>query len=310
MSVPRIGVVAVGSNSVRMLTANLDAALSQPVRGRVETALFLSMDEKKRFSEEAMERVAQAVASLCRQARAAGAQQLRMIGTSAMRDAVNRNELDFYIAATSPALLNRIISGEEEAQLSFLGATCVPPRPGVLGMIDIGGGSTEVATGTADEGLRFSRSLQLGASRLLMQQRIDTPRDLAAARHMVRAMLKSNLPALPEPAQEWTLVGGTGTTLAGMVEGLTYHDTLPEGIVLTLETVSEWLTRLADMTASQRSALPGMPPTRVHILPTGLAILEGVMEHVSIPQLRVSQRNNLDGYLYRLYKNPEEDGDG
>ena len=99
MTIKRMGVIAIGSNSVRMLTANLDAALSQPVRGREETALFLSLDDKKRFSEAGMDRTARAVSKLHYEARQAGAQEIRLIATSAMRDAHNRTELDFYIAA-------------------------------------------------------------------------------------------------------------------------------------------------------------------------------------------------------------------
>ena len=104
MNVSRAGVIAIGSNSTRMLTADLDASLSNPVRGREETALFLSMDERKRFSEAGMERCARAVSKLHYEARQAGAEQVRLIATSAVRDAANRHELDFYLAAIAPMM--------------------------------------------------------------------------------------------------------------------------------------------------------------------------------------------------------------
>ena len=309
MSIKRMGVIAIGSNSVRMLTANLDAALSQPVRGREETALFLSMDDKQRFSEAGMDRTARAVSKLHYEARQAGAQEIRLVATSAMRDAQNRTELDFYIAALAPILINRIISGEEEAQLSFLGACCVPPQQGAQGMIDIGGGSTEVAVGDCHQGLRFARSMQLGASRLLQCQPVDGEEGLKAALAIARDTVAQGLSqGVPAP-QGWALVGGTGNTLVNMVARRPYDKPVTEDYPLTLDEVREWLDRLAGMTAEERARLAGMPPTRVHIMPTGLVILRTVMEQLGIDRLRVTQRTNLDGYLYRLVAAPQEDHD-
>ncbi len=309
MTPRRVGLIAIGSNSTRMLTANLDPALSDPVRGREETALYLSMDDKLRFSEEAMRRVAEAVSRLWRQAIAAGAQEVRMIATSAMRDAANRHELDFYIAALCPMMLNRIISGREEALLSFLGACCIPPQQGLLGMIDIGGGSTEVALGTAGEGLLSAHSLQLGASRMLKAQQVNSLDDIAPARAIADKTIGECLPALPGPARRWTLVGGTGTTLLGLVTSLPQSEALPEGRSISREQVSRWLRKLAPLTPAQRAQVPGMPAARVHIIMTGLVILEALLERLDLGEITVSLRNNLDGYLYRLYSNPLEDAD-
>jgi len=305
----RVGLIAIGSNSTRMLTADLDPNLSNPVRGREETALFLSLDDKLRFSKEAMQRVAAAVSRLWRQAIDAGAQEVRMIATSAMRDAANRHELDFYIAAHCPILLNRIISGQEEALLSFLGACCIPPQAGLQGMIDIGGGSTEVALGTAGEGLLSAHSLQLGASRLLKTQRVDSLDDITLARALADKTIDEYLPALLSPVRRWTLVGGTGTTLLSLITRLTPSQALPEGRGIARDQVSFWLRKLAPLTPEQRAQLPGMPAARVHITLTGLVILEALLERLDLPEITVSLRNNLDGYLYRLYSDPQEDAD-
>ena len=309
MTPRRMGLIAIGSNSARMLTADLDPNLSNPVRGREETALFLSLDDKLRFSLEAMQRVAAAVSRLWHQAIAAGAQEVRMIATSAMRDAANRHELDFYIAALCPIMLNRIISGQEEALLSFLGACCIPPQQGLLGMVDIGGGSTEVALGTANEGLLSAHSLQLGASRLLKTQRVDSLEDIAHARTIADKTIEEHLPALPGLARRWTLVGGTGTTLLGLITRLPPSQPLPEGRSFSRHQVSQWLRILAPLTPEQRAQLPGMPAARVHITLTGLVILEALLERLDLPEITVSLRSNLDGYLYRLYSNPQEDAD-
>ncbi len=309
MRVGRAGVIAIGSNSVRMLTADLDPSLSNPVRGREETALFLAMDDNKRFSEEGMERTAAAVSALYHQAQAAGAQQIRMIATSAMRDASNRNELDYYIAALCPIVLNRIISGQEEAQLSFLGAACVPPRPGLQGMIDVGGGSTELAIGTCGQGLLSSVSLQLGASRLHKLQPVTDPASLTLARASAFELVSCGLRPRPEPPDAYTLVGGTGTSFAALLTATPWPQPAPEGTPFTRADVTHWLERLASMPPQQRAQLTGMPPTRLHILPTGLVILESLMSWLEIDQLAITHRGNLDGYLYRLYSQPELDPD-
>lgn len=309
MKVRRLGAIAIGSNSVRMLTANLDETLSDPVRGRVETSLFLSMDEKKRFSEAGMERVAQAVRRLAEEAQEAGAQDLRLIATSAMRDADNRTELDFYVAATSPVLINRIISGEEEARLSFLAATSIPAREGLQGMVDIGGGSTEVALGSAAEGIQYTRSLQLGAARLLAKQEIVCPDTLQKARAIADQILREGLPHdLPRP-HRWAMVGGTGTTLANMLRGAQATDVPEDGSPLHKAEVEQWLHRLAPLNLVERAQVPGLPEARVQIIVTGLCILLAVMDYLDIEVIHASLRNNLDGYLYRLYKSPQEDPD-
>ncbi len=308
MTARRVGVIAIGSNSVRMLTANLDESLSSPVRGREETALFLSMDEKKRFGEEAMERTARAVSLLARMAQDAGAQEMRLIATCAMRDAANRNDLDFYIAATAPLLINRIISGEEEARLGYLAATAIPVREGLQGMIDIGGGSTEVAVG-AGGSPQVARSLQLGASRLYHWQGINSEEDVLAAGKLAAEVILSGLPAhLPQP-ESWALVGGTGTTLVCLIQGLPSPMQPQEDTLVSAQEVERWLFHLARLTPHERGQIPGMPLSRVHIMPTGLCILHTLMHRLSIPQVRVTLRTNLDGYLYQLYRWPQEDAD-
>lgn len=308
MSDRRVGVIAIGSNSVRMLTANLDESLSSPVRGREETALFLSMNEKKHLSEEAMERTARAVSLLARKAQDAGAQELRLIATCAMRDAANRNDLDFYVAATAPLLINRIISGEEEARLSYLAATAIPPQAGLQGMIDIGGGSTEVAVG-ADGQVQTARSMQLGASRLLNWQAINSEQDVLTASKLAADVVLAALPAdLPQP-DHWALVGGTGVTLVSLIQGLPFPMQPEDNTLVQAHEVEHWLYHLARLTPHERAQIPGMPLSRLHILPTGLCILHTLMQRLSIPQVRVTQRTNLDGYLYSLYRWPQEDAD-
>ncbi|NLC33362.1 MAG: hypothetical protein GX781_08700 [Clostridiales bacterium] len=305
----RLGIISIGSNSVKMMTANIDETLSDPQRAREETALFLSMNDKRSFSEEGMERCARAVSKLHHMAKQAGAQEVRLIATSAMRDALNRNELDFYIAAMAPMTLSRIISGDEEAQLSFLGAACASHQEGLQGMIDIGGGSTELAIGDRATGLSFTKSLQLGTSRLLQWQPINNREDMRSALNISSELIGKELTLPAQLPKEWTLVGGTGTTLINMMLMQPYHQPCPEGKDISRDEAGEWLERLALLSPQERAALPGMPSSRVHILPTGLTILKSLMDYLNINRIRVTRRNNLDGYLYRLYHCPQEDHD-
>ncbi len=176
-------------------------------------------------------------------------------------------------------------------------------------MIDIGGGSTELAIGDRATGLSFTKSLQLGTSRLLQWQPINNREDMRSALNISSELIGKELTLPAQLPKEWTLVGGTGTTLINMMLMQPYHQPCPEGKDISRDEAGEWLERLALLSPQERAALPGMPSSRVHILPTGLTILKSLMDYLNINRIRVTQRNNLDGYLYRLYHCPQEDHD-
>ena len=154
----RIAVIVIGSNSTRLLVADECAELTNPIRDRIETHLFLGMSAEGNLSEEAMQRTSSAVSML--KEKANPAKLIGVFATSASRDAKNADLFAEMICQATGETL-RILSGEEEATFSFLGASCGKR----CGVIDIGGGSTEIALGDETE-LRHACSLQLGASRL------------------------------------------------------------------------------------------------------------------------------------------------
>lgn len=295
----RQAVIAIGSNSTRMLCANLDPALSDAVRGRIETQLFLSLSEGMEIGDGALAVLCQAVESLRLQALAAGAEKITLMATCAMRESAN-NSKAFDTLLKCCGLPLQIISGEQEARLSFLGAASAVPEKETLGVLDIGGGSAEIAIGGL-QGALDAQSLPIGASRLYRQCPIEGLESLKTAMGLVKGILDSGYRKGPALPSDWMLVGGTGTALAGVLRGSFYPPEDPPYPV-TLKEAEDTLRRLALLSPKERALLPGLPPGREHIFPTGLCALVVLMHALEIPQIKISARNNTDGYLYCLMK--------
>lgn len=296
MSVRR-AVIIIGSNSTRLLCANMDAGLSFPLRGRENTRLFSCL-ENGVLPAAAIERAVQAVRRLKDAALQSGAARVDLLATSATRDARNKEALAQALKERAGLPLIPI-SGEEEARLSFLGASAGWEGP--CGVIDVGGGSTEVALGRKGQALRTC-SLQLGASRMLALRRVDSLEDMGRAVSAAGRAAKplEGLMAGAARPERWFIVGGTGTTLARMLLGLRAHEELPAGFSFTLWEAGAMLRQIAPLSPAQRARVPGLPPERADIMPTGLAILLAVMRAVGAKALFVSERNNTDGYLLSL----------
>ena len=305
--VPRCGAIMIGSNSTRMLTADLDARLSNPVYGRRETRLFLSLGHQNRFPLQAIQTACQDVAALYNEARVGGAQKALMMATSAVRDSENSKDLA-YALLQATGLSLQVISGEEEAAYSFWGAVHPFSRTEMAGVMDIGGGSTEIALGLPGE-QPLSHSLQMGASRLYALQPISSPQDADRALMLARQMAQKGLQSLTHKTltlpssrwadpKRWILVGGTGTALVSLLQGSLYHRGQPDAL-FTRAKLLVTLRKLAALSPEARAALPGMTPGREHILPTGLAVLAALMDALQLDAMAVTSRNNTDGVLWR-----------
>ncbi len=308
IALSRAGVIIIGSNSTRMLTAGLDAGLSGPVSGRLETRLFLALGEGRRLGLEAIQRACRDVAELYRQAQEAGADRTWLLATSAVRESENGKDLALALLQQTGLAL-QVLTGEEEAACSFWGAVHPFPRHEMAGVVDIGGGSTEIALGRPGE-MPLAHSLPVGASRLYAAQPVNSPEEaetaiaiaLQAAREGVDQLAQKTL-ALDsrhwdDPAR-WLLVGGTGTALISLLEGSPGLRGR-EDRAFSREEVLSALHALAMLPPRARTALPGMTPGREHILPTGLAVLAALMEALSLGQMIATSRNNTDGVLWRL----------
>lgn len=295
----KAAVIGIGSNSVRMLLAEIDNGRGRRLlRDREGTRLFAGLDAQGRLSRESMEHAAASVRRMAQSAREQGAAEVRLFATSATRDAANQGEFTSLLRRETGLELE-ICTGAEEASLSFLGAT----DGNYCGVVDIGGGSTEVVVG---QGARIdcAFSCQMGAVRLFQRLPIASAADVPQVCALARGILEEKLALYPSLAlpEQWIGVGGTFTTLAAMVKGIPWTErTYMHGTRLTQQDVRAWALRLADMPLEQRLRLPGLQPHRADIVVHGICILLSVMERLALAEIRVSEYGNLDGYLKRRY---------
>jgi exopolyphosphatase/guanosine-5'-triphosphate,3'-diphosphate pyrophosphatase len=290
-------VIGVGSNSVRLLVAQLEEEGLRPVlRDRCGTRLFAGLQGGV-LSQPSMDACCQAVCRMTRRAREAGVETPWAFGTSAVRDAVNGQVFCDMLRRQAGVDL-QICSGEEEALLSYWGAA----QPGLCGLIDIGGGSTEYVIGC--DGTPWAAvSLQMGGVRLMRQIAIRNAGDVPAAVAAADAVLRGGLHAFANASNPavWVGVGGTFTTLAAMDMRLASFDrSLVEGYPLTAARIAHWADTLADMPLDVRRTLPGLQPQRADIVVHGIAILLASMRLWDIGTIFASDHGNLDGYLRRM----------
>ncbi len=290
-------VIGIGSNSTKFLLADIDEGRVIPLlRLREGTRLFAGLSDSV-LSAESMRRTAEAVGRLAQRARQENAQALHIFATSASRDALNGDAFCDLVEAHT-GVRPEILSGEEEGRLSFLGCA----GEGYCGLLDLGGGSTEIATG-GEGRLVIAVSAQLGAVRLFQEIPSLSGEGLAKAidLSMKRIAKAKDVWDNRKIPTAWYGVGGTLTCLASMDMALPGFDReAVEGCVLTLDAVKCWAEKLAGMPLAQRLAISGILPERGDIIAHGAAALYGAMLELGISQVIVSNRTNLDGYLQRI----------
>ena len=300
----KAAVIGIGSNSVRMLVALMEEdGFTRLTRDREGTRLFAGLDEAGNLSPESMVKTVAAVGRMAESARKIGCAELHIFATSASRDA--RNGEDFLtMLRERTGVEPEIISGEEEAVLSFLGATeAAPAGTKACGVIDIGGGSTELVIG---EGARIDLavSCQMGAVRLFRELRIDGPEDMPVVEKAAAAVLEEKWNACPRTSVPgvWIGTGGTFTALAALIRGIRWTDrAFMHGTLITRNRIRKTGEKLAGMPVADRLKLEGLQPSRADIVVHGICILLGVMDFLNIDGILVSEYGNLDGYLRRQY---------
>ena len=302
----RVAAVDIGTNSVRLLVADVDGpspreAKVVPLDRRMRiTRLGQGVDRTRALAPEAVERTI----AVLREYRAAldehGVTAVRATATSAARDSSNR--ADFFAAAHDAlGVTPELLSGEEEAGLSFLGATADLDAPAPFLVVDIGGGSTEFVLGTdSPTGLV---SLDMGCVRITEQYLHSdppAPEELSNAIAAVRDLVAEVPRVVPGAADAATLVGlaGTVTTVAAVEQGLPEYD--PEQIhhfVLTRDAVEDVFRTLATESAAQRAHNPGLEPGRVDVIVGGTAVLVGIFRVLGFDEMLVSEADILDGLV-------------
>jgi exopolyphosphatase/guanosine-5'-triphosphate,3'-diphosphate pyrophosphatase len=302
----RVGVVDLGTNSIRLLVASAgpseDEGLEEFARDMVITRIGEGVDRTGRIDREALSRTVDVLERYCRRARALHAERIRVSATAAVREASNRDQLEASVRTHAGPELE-VITGEREAALSFLGATHGLDAPGPFLVLDIGGGSTEFAVGT--EQPDASISTPMGSVRLTERLiRNDPPSEveLASVRDAVPVILNDVESSIPvRTARTLVAVAGTPTTIQAISLGLPFYD--PEAIhrsKLSVEEAERVLEELARMTTDERSAIPVMAPGRADVIVAGAVILVEAMRRFGFERALVSETDILDGLALEL----------
>ncbi|MEV3935235.1 Ppx/GppA phosphatase family protein [Glycomyces sp. NPDC049804] len=298
----RVAGIDCGTNSIRLLIADIDETgrLHDVVRRMEVVRLGEGVDRTGRLSDAALERTRVALADYTAQIREHGVEAVRMVATSASRDA--ENAADFKSMVT--AVLGQdpeVITGDEEARLSFTGAVAtLPVHEGQRLLIDIGGGSTEFVRGTGAD-VAAAISVNVGCVRMTERHlRSDPPHadEIAGAVADITGIADGALAVADagREATELVAVAGTATTIAAIALGLKEYDAdAIDGTRLSYEQVAQVTADLAAADHEQRLAIPVMHPGRADVIVGGALVLRTIMERSGIDSVLISEHDILDG---------------
>jgi exopolyphosphatase / guanosine-5'-triphosphate,3'-diphosphate pyrophosphatase len=293
----RVAAIDLGTNSTRMLVADVeDGRVDEIVRRLKITRLGEGVDERRRLLPLPITRVRNVLSDYRRELEQLGAERALAFATSAVRDAENGDaflgELEW-----SYGFETRLLSGHEEASLTFRGVSTDRAIDGETLVVDIGGGSTELVSGGSDA-LHFHDSLDLGCVRLterFLHSDPPTAAELDECAAAVRSLLGERVPDDVRPA---TAIGvaGTITSIAALDLGLAEYD--PErvhGHELSHAGVERQLERLATLPVADRRNVPALDPDRAPVIVAGVVILREILDHFALSGVEASERDILHG---------------
>ena len=286
----RVGAVDLGTNSTRLLVADVeDGAVQELGRGLRITRLGEDVDTRRKLLPVAIARVRNVLSDYRRRLEELGAERTLAVATSAVRDADN-GEAFLGEIERSYGFTTRLLTGDEEARLTQRGVVSGRTLPRGTMIVDIGGGSTEVILG--DE----RASLDLGCVRLT--ERFGEDADA------IDAFVRELLPDWPVEAAIG--VAGTVTSLAALDLGLVDYDTdRVHGHVLTASAVDEQLRRLASLPLEERRRVPGLDPERAPVIVAGAAIMREFLGRYGLPSIEASEHDLLHGVALAAAELPE-----
>jgi exopolyphosphatase/guanosine-5'-triphosphate,3'-diphosphate pyrophosphatase len=306
----RVAVVDVGTNSTRLFVAEVEGGLLTAQLERVTriTRLGAGVDAHGKLDPEAIDRVLGALDDYQRVIEAHGAERRVAVLTSAVRDAANGEEFAGVLRARY-GLDAKILDGEEEARLTFLGATSErdPEDQTVTLVTDIGGGSTEFVVGQGRQA-RFHVSTQAGAVRQTERHLHHDPparRELEELAADVHSIIAAAVPDELRRAEHAIGVAGTPTSLAAVAQALEPYDPdRVQGYLLAREECERLLERLAALPLSERRQVPGLHPDRAPTIVAGTAILVETMRLFALDRLEVSEHDILRGAALEFATDP------
>jgi exopolyphosphatase / guanosine-5'-triphosphate,3'-diphosphate pyrophosphatase len=303
----RVAVVDIGSNSTRLLLADVSGArvTSELQRRTTVTRLGVGVDADGRLRQDAMDRVFSTLDEYAQVIERQGADVKVAVLTSAVRDSDNGREFAREVQ-TRYGFVAHVLSGDEEARLTFLGATSErdPGDDRPLLTIDIGGGSTELVIGAGGK-LCFHVSTQAGVVRQTerhIHHDPPTPDELRELAADVGSIIDAAVPAEHRTAvASGIAVAGTATALAAIAQELEPYDpTRVHGYVLPREVCARILERLAALPLEQRRKVAGLHPDRAPTIVAGAVILREVLARFSLDRVEVSEHDILRGAALAL----------
>lgn len=306
----RVAAIDCGTNSIRLLIADIgaDGRLTDVTRLMRVVRLGQGVDATGLLASDAIERTRVALTEYADLIRETGASAVRMVATSATRDASNRE--DFFsmtrevLGAVIPGAEAEVISGDEEARLSFTGAVGeLDSARGPFVVVDLGGGSTEIVLGDAS-GVHAAYSTDIGCVRLTERCLYEDPptaEQVAEARSVARGKIAEALGHVPvEQARTWVGVAGTLTTLSAIAHDLDEYD--PQKVHLStvgFDRLRKVCDTLLAQTHDERSAYGPMHPGRVDVIGGGAIVTTTLADEfgarAGITELVVSEHDILDG---------------
>ncbi|MGB8391029.1 exopolyphosphatase [Mycobacterium sp.] len=314
MGLSRLAGIDCGTNSIRLLIADVSGGRLCDVHRETRIVrLGQGVDATGEFAADAIARTRAALADYASLLSAHGVGRVRMVATSAARDVANRHVFFAMTAdvlgAVVPGAVAEVITGAEEAELSFRGAVGELDSAGApFVVVDLGGGSTEIVLGGQD-GVVASYSADIGCVRLTercLHSDPPTPAEVAAARQVVRERLGVALGVVPvEGARTWVGLAGTMTTLAALAHNLTTYDSaaIHHSRVAGRDLLAV-CERLIGMSRSQRAALPPMHEGRADVIGGGAIVVEELARELraraGIDELVVSEHDILDGIVLSI----------
>lgn len=315
MALTRLAGIDCGTNSIRLLIADVEGERLRDVHREMRIVrLGQGVDATGEFAPEAIARTRAALTFYAGLLRLHDVERVRMVATSATRDAANR---DVFFAMTAdvlgaviPGSIAEVITGAEEAALSFRGAVGELHSAGApFVVVDLGGGSTEMVRGESADEIVASYSADIGCVRLTERcLHSDPPSsdEVAAARAVVRERLDVALRAVPVAgARTWVGLAGTMTTMSALAQGLTRYDAAAIHLSrVSLDELVAVCDRLIRMTRAERAALGPMHEGRVDVIGGGAIVVQELARELSaragISELVVSEHDILDGIVLSI----------
>jgi exopolyphosphatase / guanosine-5'-triphosphate,3'-diphosphate pyrophosphatase len=294
----RVGVVDIGTNSTRLLIADVEGTGVEEIERRTSvTNMGRGVDHSGMICTDAVDDVCSVIADYKARYEEMGAERVMAIATSAVRDAVNG---EAFIAELRErfGLDARLLTGEEEAHLTYLGATSHRPEGDQTLVFDIGGGSTELIVGSGKK-VGFHASLQAGTIRQSERHLTSDPpnphelEDLAAD---IRNLVDRAIAAEHGEPIHAIAVAGTPTSLAAIDQELEPYDPgRVHGYHLGLQRIQRMLSRLSSLPLAERLRVPGLHPGRAPTIVAGTVILVQVMRAFGLQEIEVSELDILHG---------------